>query len=90
MLEYRELAEGNNAAHCFAVADLVGDGVPDMVTGIEFGLYVLLNRGNGTFIVQPATWVTLLTGHMGDTPSPSRGHGVLGSQHERCTRTGVA
>ena len=39
-----------------AIADLDGDGFPDVIVGTQFGLSVVMNKGDGTFIEPPAVY----------------------------------
>jgi len=39
-----------------AVADLNGDGLPDVIIGTDFGIAVLINKGDGTFVQPPGLY----------------------------------
>jgi len=39
-----------------AITDLDGDGFPDVIVGTQFGLSVLMNKGDGTFVEPPAVY----------------------------------
>jgi hypothetical protein len=57
-----------------AVADLDGDGFPDIIVGTQLGLSVLMNKGDGTFI-EPAAVYSLPIGGGGVIAADFNGDG---------------